>query len=526
MGFGVVGRELGCGPSGGVVRAGGSKADGRAGPGLVGWGGGRAAGGAGLAGGQTIGKEGLQIALTKDTFVSEFKTTKNVGQSASHESSSHKMPPEFTAMTHPVKTWRSLTPDSVCKSAASWNWIHDYFAKYKATGVSIGQSKLSKLLRPLTIVRHVPTDIVYASMGNYLYAALAVRLLCIIQNCTTYYKFVEAPVEFVYVVEHYDWEVINYEAIRYAGHGILMTPVGKSVPLMIHTLGTPLHSLNEDDLDLCFEHTGVELPRTTPKARETIPSKLAALAKHFCGDDEHAAKIQAGLFEDAYLARDNTDEDLLADPLLEAVFDAMDEDDKGEFKEIGDARQKKRYNSRMATYRKKCAQAQPGLRGRPPRMKPRAKAGAKKKAKAAAKAKAQANAGANAAAATPQPKAKPKDKPKAKPKAKAANAEAAARAGAVEGNSSAWLLVDCPSCGKVLGRKKYVTSPGLRDSASWVMVNFLHDIARYPNSGPYYRVRTQSTLYNPETEITDLLYRQRTCCAGGEIPLPRAPPAI
>ena len=104
---------------------------------------------------------------------------------------------------------------------------------------------------------------------------------------------------------------------------------------------------------------------------------LLALAKHFCGADNGDAQVEADMYAKALTATTtNTDEQLLEDPLLEAVYDDMDEEDKGEFPEIGVAKRKKKYQARFGAW----TRARLGPSG--PRAKNRAKAKARAQAAA------------------------------------------------------------------------------------------------------------------------------------------------
>lgn len=87
-----------------------------------------------------------------------------------HQSERHKVPKEWTRMTKPdnYKDWPSITDDSMLKAVAAWNWLHAYFLHYNTSSIL----PMSKLMLNLTVVRFKPTNVAYASMGNFEFAAL------------------------------------------------------------------------------------------------------------------------------------------------------------------------------------------------------------------------------------------------------------------------------------------------------------------------------------------------------------------
>ena len=109
----------------------------------------------------------------QESFVAEVNHTGSTGLFATHhESARHKVPKEWTRMTKPGpknKDWPSITDDAMLKAVAAWNWLHAYFLHYNTTS-SI--RPMSKLMLNLTVVRFKPTNVAYASMGNFEFAAL------------------------------------------------------------------------------------------------------------------------------------------------------------------------------------------------------------------------------------------------------------------------------------------------------------------------------------------------------------------
>ena len=281
------------------------------------------------------------VAVSKETFIRDFKGTAIKSQTAGHNCSNHKLPKEFSRMTHPgAKPWKTLNDDSIHKAVAAWNWIHEFFAKHRAAGaVGIGGSRLSQLMKCLTIVRQISSQTVRASMGSSLFAAIGLKLHMFEVEGVQHFTFTPDYREFeiVYVTNAMDWETIPFTATRLQGHGIVMAQSAAPMPLIRYSLLQTEHPLTEDDIINCLESLKIRL--TPPNNK--ISDMLLALAKHFCGADNGDAQVEADMYAKALTATTaNTDEQLLEDPLLEAVYDDMDEEDKGEFPEIGVAKRK------------------------------------------------------------------------------------------------------------------------------------------------------------------------------------------
>ena len=58
--------------------------------------------------------------------------------------------------------------------------------------------------------------------------------------------------------------------------------------------------------------------------------------------------------------------------VLETIIDNMDDEDKGEFREIGEAKRKKKYQARLGSWKRACDSEQRAKAK--PRMRPKAKA--------------------------------------------------------------------------------------------------------------------------------------------------------
>ena len=261
-------------------------------------------------------------------------------------------------MTKPQqhKDWASLTDKGILQAVASWNWLNAFFAKYNGTGVTPLSGKMSRLMQSLTIVRHsvIPPKL-YASMGNYTYAAIGLGLREFEINGAAHFTFhAKENLEFLYIVDPTNWHVIPYVATRLAAEGIVMKQSEEPVPLIQHTLRQPQHSLNAQEIQDIVKLLEIE---TEESAADQVnlsdcSNQFLALAKHFCGAaNAEEVHTEVSKYEKSYKEKpEDLDKKLLADPLCEVVYDNMDGEDKGEFKEIGEAQVKSRIRARSSPW--------------------------------------------------------------------------------------------------------------------------------------------------------------------------------
>jgi hypothetical protein len=284
------------------------------------------------------------------------------------------MPEDFQRILKPQKDWSTLTDETALQAVASWNWLHTYFRDHWDEGNGeIGASRWSKMAACLTILRQKSSGTVYASMGNRKFAALLLQLVVFEVNGLRYFKFhiSHKVCEFAYFTNPLDWEALPYTAIRLADHGIVMQQHADGpMPLMRHCLrqrqngGMTIH-----DKRKFLQLVNIQVARGNHK----IADIHLALAKHFLGEDDIASasvRQEAALYQTAQHEADNTDELLLQDPLVDMVYDDMDGEDKGEFREIGIAKQKRRVTAASEKWKKAQESANqekrhPFKRGRP-----------------------------------------------------------------------------------------------------------------------------------------------------------------
>jgi hypothetical protein len=488
--------------------------------------------------------------VSKEEFLREFASTSTNKKTAfMHDCVRHKLPTECARMMKPgVRPWPALTEDNLNKAAAAWSWLHKYFElREREVDVSIGSGRLSKLLQPCTIARRISDQAIFATLGNALWAGLGMPLTRFEANGQMHSKFKRAPLQFLHVYDPSDWEVLPFLVIRLRGHGLVMQDRGGPVPLMLNTLRSRFHMLTAPDIERCCEHLGAEV-------HHGIEEGLEALSKCFCRGDNFCGPSEAGHVIKQYFFRNTSDEDLLKDPLVEAVFDDLDPDDKEEFKSMQEARKKQRYKRALAEEdaeavpapapkrRRAVPAPAPKRRRRPPPWPlRRRRPGAAPPAAAAPPAPAAPGTPPGAAAAAEGPAlapGPPAAEPAATPPAAAAEgpgppepalapgppaaepaAPPAAAAAAAHNRGPnvlpplAWQDIICQACGKVSGQMKHHPLPGLRDAPSWYMRCYDYRTATWPSKLPGYRCKVQNTMVGePGDFIRQWVQENRSCC--------------
>lgn len=351
-------------------------------------------------------------------------------------------------------------------------------------------------------------------------------------------RFFNHSVLWIQVTDVADWEAIPFEGVRLEGHGIVMHQTGESVPLLLHCLRSNKQSLTEDDLRRCCE----SLKISTDASNDT-KSLLTALAKHFCGDDDH--QTMAELFIENQLKPCAADASMLDDPLVEAVYDDLDPEDKTEFPEIAEARKQRKVKS----FKQKWQAAIPVakrrrlIRPRRPRIQPPAPlqdlpahplalcdglppepaaivlAGATQPSEIGAPALA-AEPGAiqlseiGAPALVGEPGSQIAAPDTLVPLGPAVHSRGPRLVALI------WTDFPCPVCHKVAGQYKFHPSPGGRDGASWLMRVWDRGAMKWGHKLPLSRTQRESTmteedgtLIDPETYVQRWITNSKTCCS-------------
>ena len=101
------------------------------------------------------------------------------------------------------KTWATLDETTLQKAGTAWHWLHEYMDDKSGRGnglpegTKIADAMMSKFVPPCVILKHLPENMVVASLGNRTWGALGLPL-CQIHSedgapDDVYYSFVSNP---------------------------------------------------------------------------------------------------------------------------------------------------------------------------------------------------------------------------------------------------------------------------------------------------------------------------------------------
>lgn len=215
------------------------------------------------------------------------------------------------------------------------------------------------------VVRQVGSDRFWASLGNASWGALVwpLRVDGRDEDGTYSWSFENGgSAEWVFPTNPLSWHAYPHKGIRII-KGIILKQVEAEESLLKWSLRQSIR-LSFHDLLRLANHCGVDCNASF--SRDQLLDSLANYVA--AGDTSYAEAIKSS-------AKSTPTALLVDDPLFDAAYDALDDDDKREFPEVREARQKgkKRNFEEALNYR---------------RVRAKAKAAAKRRPKAKAKAKA------------------------------------------------------------------------------------------------------------------------------------------
>ncbi len=201
--------------------------------------------------------------LSKSVWVRKYKVTKVKTTSDTHRSHKHKLPPAWSRLMKPGKTWHTLNEETLQRASAAWVWMRAYMdgrGRSLPEATRIGDGRMSKLAPPCAILRHnVDGGQTFASLGNRVWAALGLPLQDFDVDGELHYAFVRTPVVWFHIHAPGQWEVVPFVAVRCEGRGVVMKATGPPQPLVKYVLTTKnTHMLNADDLRRLVDHFALQ----------------------------------------------------------------------------------------------------------------------------------------------------------------------------------------------------------------------------------------------------------------------------
>jgi hypothetical protein len=143
-------------------------------------------------------------------------------------------------------TWPSYTQGSVSRTSAAYSWLHRFRnLLQQGVEVRIGDGRLSRAAQNLTILKNMEDGSVWASMGNFVWAAMGSALERTEVDGQVYWFFKRAPVEFLHIYNVSKWVSLTFSKTRLERYGLVLKQLSsdEGTPLIVDTLRRGLHSL-------------------------------------------------------------------------------------------------------------------------------------------------------------------------------------------------------------------------------------------------------------------------------------------
>ena len=267
--------------------------------------------------------------VEKEYFVRKLKHTSTDTRAIDYDASRHKMPEEYSRIMG-RKTWPTCTEDAMRRSAAAWAWLTSdgcaLLPVPEGADLDVGASLLSALLHKGLIVQDGEGQ-VYYSLGQYSRAALCWPLSLTSEAVYTFRQESSTVAEWIFVSD-LSLKSITYQAGMWNGC-VVVRATGEE-PLLKASLRKETSQLTVDTMLRLSVLCGLDY--TSQDSRETI---LERVVRYAGGDDEEF--INDVLDHARKPARRVTHLDC-EDPLLDAAYDELDEDDKKEYNAIKEKR--------------------------------------------------------------------------------------------------------------------------------------------------------------------------------------------
>jgi len=277
----------------------------------------------------------------------------------------------------------------VVKKAAAWRWLHEGSGLLGAAGgapVKLVLGLFSKLMTLGIVVAKVGSEDFWASLGHSVWGALLWPLRADGRDEDGMHTWVfdeNARAVWVFLTDPLSWYTYHHQGVRIS-KGIVLKQIGAPELLVKSSLR---QSVSLSHMDLVRLAEFFRLDTTAGSSRDQLLEHLGNFLAP--GNTSYVEEIKTS-------KKNTTAACLVEDPLFDAAYEALDDDDKREFTEVREARQKgeKRNFEEALSYRRV-----------------RAKAAAKAAVRRRAKAKAKAHASVPRTAALPPPPLPPPPAP-------------------------------------------------------------------------------------------------------------------
>ena len=211
------------------------------------------------------------------------------------------------------------------RGIAAWTWLQAVGpARDGGNGLGIAAALWSRLIHTHMVFRPsgCGDGVAWACLGNYKWAVLAWELEPLPIPRDDHYRFRTdgGRATWHHIVDAVAWDVVSWEAVFVDGCGIVLKRTG--VEALPKAVLRQSNRVGFDDLVRIGRFYGIEAPENLSRA-----DLLVALADVVAADDENLRTLICNASQDMEPV-----DVLVDDPLFEATFEELGEDDKRELK--------------------------------------------------------------------------------------------------------------------------------------------------------------------------------------------------
>ena len=288
-----------------------------------------------------------------------------------HFPQKHKLPGNW-ALLMGKKVWDTSTEANSRKSLAAWHWFQEGRALAPAQGNNppkLCDALLTRLLHADMVLERRGS--IYASLGNYSWSALVYPLYVLHTDRdghrTVRWGGAGSAIEFVHVVDLGEWSVLTCIASLAPAQGIVLQETERPRSLLKYSLQEKCASMSLDLLQQVAGFLGIASGRDRKVLLRSVADQVFAE----CPDKDNI--VDGILKRDASSSHQNAAATLLQDPLFEAAWDEMAQDEQLEFPEVRKEKTRGRVRRHLAR-RKEEERQRKRRRIRGPREQPLAPA--------------------------------------------------------------------------------------------------------------------------------------------------------
>ena len=269
-----------------------------------------------------------------------------------HYSQKHRMPKRWSELMG-KKVWGTSTEANHRRCVAAWNWYQVGRPSSTAPGgqpPKLADALLTRLLSCEMVVQR--GDLLFASLGSYSWGALVYPLHILHADSDGLRTFRwgghDSAVLFVHVLDVAEWSVLSWTSALAPAQGIVLQEVAPPQSLLEFSLREQCASLSADLLQQIAGCLGV--PLQAPRQADRL-QLLRGIAEDVFKDCPNREQIVTDILKrDKSAPTQNPVATLLMDPLFEAAFDEMGQDDQFEFPDVRKEKTRGRVRRHVARH--------------------------------------------------------------------------------------------------------------------------------------------------------------------------------